>query len=405
MMPEQLPDVIGGVDTHGEFHVAAVIDAATGRTIGAERFGASPAGYRELHRWLGAAGRIISVGVEGTGAFGAGLCRHLVASGVQVVEVDRPNRQARYRNGKDDTLDAVEAARAVLSGRATGRPKTGTGHAEAIRVVELTCHSATKDRTRAINQFKAALVTAPESLRASMTKLGFAAQLKRARRFRDFGDDIVERNTRVALKHLAQRIQFLDGQITDLEQRMIELAAQTAPALLGLAGVGPHVAAQILAAVGDNPERIQSEAAFAKICGACPIPASSGNIERHRLNRGGDRRANNALHTIVLVRMRHDPRTRAYVERRTSEGKTRKEIIRCLKRFVAREIYQILTDPPAEIPTGAELRRQRNQLGWPLTKVAYELGTEPIRISRLERQLDYNNDLATRMHDLIKDAS
>lgn len=405
IVEQQLGTVVGGVDTHANFHVAAAIDAVTGRVLGDKQFGADPTGYRQLREWLTGFGDLSVVGVEGTGSYGAGLSRDLVASGIEVVEVDRPNRQARYRDGKDDNLDAIEAAKAVLSGRATGRPKSGDGTAEAIRVIEVVCHSATKDRTRAINQFKAILVSSPASLRTSMARIGFGEQLSRARRFRTLDTNIVTASTRTALRHLARRIEFLDTQIGELETQMSALAAQVAPALLGLVGVGPHVAARLIATAGDNVDRNKSESAFAKICGVSPIPASSGNTRRHRLNRGGDRRANNALYTIVLVRMRYDERTKTYVQRRTAEGKTKKEIIRCLKRYVAREVYNTLTNPPTDIPTGAQLRTLRNEAGQTLAHLAFQAGVEPMRISRLERGLDHNNQLARKLSKLLTQTS
>ncbi len=182
---------------------------------------------------------------------------------------------------------------------------------------------------------------------------------------------------------------------------MNELVGQAAPALAGTFGVGPHVAAQLITTAGDNPDRLHSEAAFAKLCAACPIPASSGKTTRHRLNPGGDRRANNALHTIVLVRMRYHPPTRAYVARRTAEGKTRPEIMRCLKRFVAREIYNVITNPPDDLPTGHETRQRRLQAGVTLTALANALDVAPIRLSTFERGLTYSNDLAYRARDWL----
>lgn len=333
--------------------------------------------------------------MESTGAWGAGLARYLGAQGVKVIEVDGSDRKARRFEGKSDPTDAQAAARAVLSGRARGEAKTKDGLVEAVRTLEVVYHGAVKDRTRAINQFKALLVTAPEPLRACLRPLAFSAQLKRARRLGPV-DNVVEAENRLALRELAVRIKFLDTQCQRLEVRIAELAAQASPALVGLPGVGLHVAAQLLAAAGDNPRRMGSEAAFAKLCGACPIPASSGKTSRHRLNRGGDRRANNALFTVVLVRLRHDPATRAYATRRQAEGKTGKEIVRCLKRFVAREVYQALTNPPQDLPTGTELRamRQRHQLS--LTIVAGALATTPTRLSGLERGLVHDTRLARR---------
>lgn len=401
MMTADDRHVTGGIDTHGDVHVAAVLDSATGRRLDVAEFGADTAGYAELHDWLATFGVIDAVGVESTGAWGAGLARSLRASGVVVIEVDRPDRQARRLEGKSDPVDAEAAARAVISGRATGVPKTADGPAEAIRALEIVCHGATRDRTRAINQFKTLVVTAPADLRERLNTKTFRRQLELARRFRNDYDDVVETQLRFALKTLAAKIAFLDDQITELEARMSELVGQATPALAGTFGVGPHVAAQLLTTAGDNPNRLNSEAAFAKLCATCPIPASSGKTIRHRLNPGGDRRANNALHTIVLVRMRYHAPTRAYVERRTAEGKTRAEIMRCLKRFVAREIYHVITSPPDDLPTGDEIRRRRLQAGVTLTALANHLDVAPIRLSTLERGLTHSNDLAYRAHDWL----
>lgn len=394
-MSSEARRVTGGVDTHADVHVVAALDSTTGRLLDTESFPTTGDGYSALLTWLGTFGEVDQVGIESTGSWGAGLARYLHGAGVAVIEVDRPDRKARRFEGKSDPTDALAAARAVLSGRATGAAKTKDGLIEAIRALEVVYHGAVKDRTRAINQFKSLLVTAPEPLRANLRPLTFHAQLTRARRFARV-DDIVEAETRLALRELAGRIKFLDAQCDRLEIRIGELTAQASPALVGLSGVGPHVAAQLLAAAGDNPHRMTSEAAFAKLCGVCPIPASSGKTTRHRLNRGGDRRANNALFTIVLVRMRHDPATRAYVARRTAEGKTPKEIIRCLKRFVAREVFQALIHPPENLPTGAELRVLRQQQQFSLTTVAAALGTTPTRLSTLERGLVHDTRLATR---------
>ncbi len=387
--------VTGGVDTHADVHVAAALDSMTGRLLGTDSFPTTGAGYTAMVAWLEAFGPVDAVGVESTGSWGAGLARHLRGEGVEVIEVDRPDRKARRFEGKSDPTDAEAAARAVLSGRATGAAKTKDGLVEALRALEVVYHGAVKDRTRAINQFKALLVSAPEALRERLRSLPFSVQLQGARRLGP-ADDVVEAETRLALRELAGRVKFLDAQCERLEGPIAELAAQASPALVGLCGVGPHVAAQLLAAAGDNPQRLHSEAAFAKLCGTCPIPASSGKTTRHRLNRGGDRRANNALFTVVLVRMRHDPATRAYVARRRAEGKTTKEIVRCLKRFVAREVYQALINPPQDLPAGTELRALRQHHELSLTVVASALGTSPIRLSTLERGLVHDTRLARR---------
>lgn len=401
MMTAQARHVTGGVDTHGKVHVAAVLDSVTARRLAVSEFSADAAGYVALREWMMGFGVLDAVGVESTGAWGAGLARSLRGNEVAVIEVDRPDRKARRFEGKSDPLDAEAAARAVISGRATGAPKTADGPAEAVRAIEIVCHGATRDRTRAINQFKALVVTAPAGLREHLDAVSFRRQVELARRFRNDYGDLVETHLRFALKTLAVKIGFLDDQIAELETRMNDLVGQAAPALAGTFGVGPHVAAQLLTTAGDNPERLGSEAAFAKLCAACPIPASSGKTTRHRLNPGGNRRANNALYTIVLVRMRHDPRTRAYVARRTAEGKSSAEIIRCLKRFVAREIYNVITNPPQDLPTGHQIRQQRLQAGITLTALANALDVAPTRISTFERGLTFSNDLAYRARDWL----
>jgi transposase len=398
--------VTGGVDTHSDVHVAAVLDSATGRELDTASFPATTLGYAGLIAWIEAHGIIDRIGVESTGSWGAGLTRHLTSVGVEVIEVDRPDRKARRYDGKSDPTDAVAAARAALSGRATVVPKSRDGTVEAIRTLEIVYHAATLDRTRAINQFKALIVTAPDGLRHRLrSDLSLVTQLGRARRFTDNHPDPIEQQTRFALRELARRIGFLDDQCRRLEERIADLVAVHAPALLGVFGVGPHAAAQLLAAAGDNPHRLRSEAAFAKLCGVCPLPASSGKTSKHRLNRSGDRRANSALFHIVLVRMRHDPATRAYVERRTTEGKTRKEIIRCLKRFVAREVFTAITNPPVDLPTGSELRALRTERNLSLTTVSSQFGTSPITISRIERGLTHDTRLARRIRTWLLEAA
>lgn len=398
--------VTGGVDTHKDVHVAAVLDTCTGRHLGTASFPTTPAGYAQLESWISEHGVIDRIGVESTGSWGAGLTRHLAGNGVEVIEVDRPDRKARHHDGKSDPTDAIAAARAVLSGRATVTPKTRDGAVEAIRTLEVVYHAAVLDRTRAINQFKALTVTAPDGLRQRLRDgMSFTGQLARARRLSDTGSDPVEAQTRFALRELACRIRFLNDQTSRLEARIAELVAVHTPALLGVFGVGPHAAAQLLAAAGDNPDRLRSEAAFAKLCGVCPLPASSGKTSRHRLNRGGDRRANNALFHIVLVRMRHDPATRAYVERRTAQGKTHREIMRCLKRYVAREAYVAITNPPADLPTGTDLRELRLERHLSLTAVSNQFGTTPTNISRIERGLTHDTRLARQIRNWLLEAA
>lgn len=342
-MPDRVPvSVTGGVDTHKDQHVTAVIDS-TGRILGTEAFSATKAGYVRLWGWLCRYGRVERVGVEGTGTYGAGLARYLADRGVAVVEINRPNRQTRRQRGKSDTVDAEAAARAALNGEATALPKTSDGAVEAIRALRVARRSALKARTQASNQIQNLLITAPEELRERFKGASSSQIVAVAARFRLTFETTPAAGTKLALRFLARRHETLTAEIDQLDTALAELVAEAAPdELLERQGVGTDVAGALLVAAGDNPERLSSDAAFAALCGASPVDASSGKQRRHRLNRGGDRQANGALWRIVMVRMSHDPRTQAYVTRRTKEGKTKKEIMRCLKRYVAREIYNTL---------------------------------------------------------------
>jgi transposase len=335
--------VFGGVDTHGRTHHAAVIDEL-GRHLADREFPATSAGYQDLHDFLTTHGELAAVGVEGTGAYGAELARHLAGRGVTVIDVDRPDRKTRRMKGKSDPIDAYAAAAAVASGRATGSPKSRTGTVEAVRTLRIARRSAVKARTQAMNQIRGLPVASPAAIREQVGDLPRAELIRTLARLRPGADPAAPLNaTKAALRRPARRHQLMDEEIAELDTQIAPLVRAAAPDLLALYGVGPETAGQLLVTAGDNPERMRSEAAFAHLAGVAPIPASSGRTHRHRLNRGGDRAANNALHTIVLVRMRHDERTRTYVERRTREGLSKKEIMRCLKRFVAREVYRALT--------------------------------------------------------------
>ena len=333
-----------GVDTHLEVHVAVALDQL-GRRLGQAEVATTEAGYEELVEWAGSFGEIEAFGVEGTGCYGAGLARHLRHREFLVIEVIRPNRQTRRRKGKSDPVDAEAAARAVLSGEAAGIPKAGDDRVEMIRVLRIARQSAMKARVQAINNLRALLVTAPCELRESLRGLRAPKLIGRAARLRPAAHDTVTHATKQSLRLLARRCQHLDEEIELLDTQIGELVAEVAPALVALFGVGINNAAQLLITAGDNPERLRSEAAFAMLCGASPRPASSGKTNRHRLNRGGDRQANAALYRIALVRMRWHQPTRDYVERRTTEGKTKLEVIRCLKRYIAREVYTALLNP------------------------------------------------------------
>ena len=289
--------------------------------------------------WLGGFGTVCLVGIEGTGSYGAGLARHVTAAGIRVVEVDRSDRQDRRRQGKSDPLDAVSAARAAQSGRARGAPEGRDGAVEAIRALMVAKRSARSERTQAINQARALIVTGPEDLRARFAAHATADLVTDLASLRPRPGAVVGYHTRIALRELGRRAEFLDSQIVCLDALIMPLVTGHAPGLLALHGVGPDTAALLLVAAGDHPERLRSEAAWAHLCAAAPIPASSGKTKRHRLNPAGDRQANHALWRIVITRMSSHPPTRAYVERRTAEGLSKPEIIRCLKRYVARQVY------------------------------------------------------------------
>jgi len=392
-------NVTGGVDTHADVHVAAAVCSTSHRLLDTASFEATPAGYVQLLAWLLSFGLLDAVGIEGTGTYGAGLARFLTAEGVELIEVDRPDRAARRLHGKSDPVDAEAAARAVLSGRATGTPKTRDGIIEAIRVLQVVYRSAVKDRTAATNQFHSLVVSAPAEMRDELQQMPLKRRLERARRWRDrAGDDIAARATRQALRELALRIELLDNQTNRLEAELDVLTDQAAPALRDLVGVGVHVAARLLVAAGDNPERIHTEAAFAHLCGVAPIRASSGKTNRHRLNRGGDRSANHALWRIVMVRRTCDERTAAYFARRTAEGLSEREIARCLKRFIAREVHRALTRPLPLAPRGAELRRLRTEARLPLRIIAEQFDIPIPRLSRIERGLTRDPEMQTRIH-------
>jgi transposase len=341
-------DVIVGVDTHKHEHVAVVIDGLGGR-LGDRAVPATVAGYQELLAWARSWGQVYGFGVEGTASYGAGLARFLRRGGFRVIEVARPPRPAqRRRQGKSDPLDAEHAARSVLAGHAAGVPKHGDGIVEAIRLTRIARSGAVKGHTQAMVTLRAALVTADDDLRAQLEPLT-AHQLMTTCAALDTSGDPADPAVamRYVLAALAHRWLTLHHEIKLHTRRLTQLTATAAPALVAAYGIGPDIAGELLVTAGDNPERIHSEAAFARLCGVCPLPTGSGQTAgRHRLNRGGNRHANAALYRAVIVRMRHHEPTRAYVTRRRAQGLTTKDIIRCLKRYLAREIYTLLPPPP-----------------------------------------------------------
>lgn len=354
-MPNPALSVIGGVDTHKFTHHAVVIDEA-GRLIDDHEFPANTVGHRGLIDWITSHGTVLSVGVEGTSSYGAAITRLLTELGIAVIEVNRPNRRVRRDRGKSDRIDAEEAARSVLAARSRTLPKSKSGPVEAIRMLRVARSTAVKARTQAMNALQSIVVSAPDPLHDELIGLTGRHLITRCVRLRPeqgelidlvaFPDRLVLSSAKTALRDLATRWRFLDEQIKALTKQLTALTAQAAPALVALPGVGPEVAGQLLITAGDNTDRIPNERAFAKLCGVAPQPASSGRTSgRHRLSRGGDRAANSALYLIAITRLRRHEPTRAYVERRTAEGLSKREILRCLKRYIAREVFAALPHP------------------------------------------------------------
>jgi transposase len=344
-MPSAEVFVTIGVDTHKDIHVAVALDQL-GRWLDASEIPTTPAGYAQLLEWASELGTVDQVGIEGTGSHGAGLCRWLSARGIIVVEVERPDRRTRRNKGKSDTIDAEAAARKVLSGEATVVPKSADGNVEMIRVLRLTRRSAVVAQVQAANQIHALITTAPEELREQLRDLTTRKRVDQAARFRPgpHPDSVVKAN-KLALKKLAQRFRELDAEIKQLEREIARLVEATAPKMVARHGIGTHTTATLLVTAGDNPERLRSEPSFAALTGTSPLQASSGPRTRHRLNRGGDRDANAALHIIAVNRLAngHGP-TLAYVKKRTGGTKADLDTLRRLKRYIAREVYPLLRD-------------------------------------------------------------
>ena len=344
--------VIGGVDTHKHTHYAAAVDDH-GRLLDHEEVPANDRGYEALLAWMRGHGEVQTIGVESTGSFGATLTRYLTAAGVSVVEVNRPNRLARRMDGKSDRLDAEQIARAVLGRTSTAIPKAKSGAVEVIRTLRVTRASAVKARTQAFNTLWGVMIGAPSPLRDELVILTKRTLVNRCVGLRPETADLLSLSSdpdrlllaavKTSLRDLARRWKALDEEIKSLNRQIAAIVTATAPELVELHGVGVEIAGQFLVTAGDNTTRIHSEAAFAKLCGVAPQPASSGRTSgRHRLSRGGDRAANSALYIVTIVRMRHHQPTRDYVERRTAEGLSKREIIRCLKRYIAREVFNNL---------------------------------------------------------------
>jgi transposase len=345
--------VIGGVDAHADTHHAAALDDR-GALLGTKSFAATATGYRELLAWLESFGELDRVGVESTGSYAAGLTRHLVAEGVRVLEVNQPHAHTRRRRGKTDAIDAELAARHALGLASAIVPKQTTGIVESIRQLRVARDSAVKSRSVAMLQLGDLIVTAPSGLREQLaTRTTLKGQAALCRRLRPDTSELCDpvNAAKAALRSLARRITLLDVEIAELDALLQPLVATAAPRTIALLGISTGHAGQLLVTAGQNIDRLRGESAFAALCGASPTPVASGKRGRYRLNPGGDRQANRALHMIAVCRLRYCPRTRAYAARRTTEGKTKKEIMRCLKRYIAREVYATLRHDLNSLPT------------------------------------------------------
>ena len=396
MTPDHEPGQIagkiyGGVDTHEDTVHVAVIDAE-GHDLDDREFPTTPAGYRRALAFILSYGEPIAVGIEGTSSYGAGLTRFAVDEGFNVVEVVRPERAERRRLGKSDPIDAYQAARAAMGTHRIAPPKNGS--LEGIRALHNARRSAMKARTAAMRQVYQQLITAPVAIREkyrdlnSDKRVAVLAQLRIRRE-----QTPVERAVLLALKSLATRCVDLKREHDRLGVELDQLVTAANPGLRAVYGVGPDIAAQLLLTAGGNADRLRTDAAFAALCGASPIQASSGKVTRHRLSRGGDRAANCALYRIALVRMAGDQRTKDYVARQREAGSSSKEIQRKLKRAIAREIFRHLVTP-VTVPDIEDLRPLRQAKNITLTAAANHLGVWPTAISELERGIRRNDDLA-----------
>lgn len=342
--------VVLGVDTHLDVHVGVVI-SHSGSLLGTRSVSVNLHGYEDLFHWATQFGQLEIAGIEGTGTYGAALYRYLQSKGITVIEVNRPDRSKRRMHGKSDPLDAENAARAVLAGTATAIPKDKNGACEAIRMVLVARRSAVKAKTQAMNQIRALLVSGPQEIRERLWKTKAHECAKACLSVRTLGKTELSMTLMTTLKLLARRWTVLAEELSQLDKSLDGLTHEHCKNLRSRMGVGPYTAAALVTVAGDNPNRLKNESALAALCGVNPLPASSGKTVRHRLNRGGSRSANNALWTITLVRARSDPRTRAYVARRSAEGLSTKEIYRCLKRYIVRELYPLIMDDLSEITT------------------------------------------------------
>jgi len=335
--------ITGGADDRLDVHVEAALDEGGG-LLGVESFPTTPKGYAQLRAFLECFGKVDLLGVEHTGSHGAGSTLHLHRRGVKVVGVDPPNRQRQRqrRQGRSAPQDAISGARAAQGGNATGKARARDRNVGALRVLRVARASARKGRTQAVNQMPSLISTGPDCIRAELLGLHAYPMPKRTSALRPATTRDLVPIHKLTVRMLANRAHELEAEVSAIDAIMDHLVVETAPALVAMSGVGTEMASALLVAVGDNPERLRNEASFPHCCGTSLIDASSGKRERHRLNRSGDRQANSALWHIVITRMVSDPRTRHHIERRMKDGLTKKEAIRCLKRYIAREVFTLI---------------------------------------------------------------
>jgi transposase len=342
--------VVGGVDTHKDLHVAAVVDEHD-RLLATQSFATTRQGYKQMLAWMRSFGELQRIGIECTGTYGAGLLRYVQAAGVAVLEVTAPDSSDRRRRGKDDDLDAQNAAHAAFAGKRTVTPKSRDGMIESLRVLKTCRKTAVAARKVALQLIHNSIISAPDELRDALRNLTRMQLIRTLAAWRPDLSDYrsVVSAYRIGLKSLGRRYLELHDEIADLESMIGAIVDELAPALVARNSIGRECAAQLLLTAGDNANRIGSEASFAALCGVSPVPASSGKVTRHRLNRGGDRAANSALHIIAIGRLRTDPRTKAYVAKRVAEGHSKLEAIRCLKRYIAREVFSLISQRQKEV--------------------------------------------------------
>ncbi|MGN0077374.1 MAG: IS110 family transposase [Coriobacteriales bacterium] len=394
--------VIAGLDTHKKEHSLCLLDGL-GRKVFEGFFPANERGYAAIAEAIGDPQGCIVVGVECTMTYGAGVCRHLVAKGYNVVEVLNPEKKRKRRPGdnKNDLEDAERAARTAIEGKYTSTPKAGDGWVEALRCLTVSRRAAVKASTAAANAVKALLTSAPEHVKKQFSGMGAKEMMTSLSRKRT-KKDVVEEGLFASLRSLALMWTECQKQADEAKERMGELLEENAPALLAIEGCGPMSAAALAVAAGDNPDRMGSKHSFAALCGVSPVDASSADVKRHRLNRGGNRQANCALYHIAVSRLKYDERTKAYAAKRKADGKSKKETLRCLKRYISNEVYRALLNP-RDVPEqrGPVLRELRISLGLTQREVAPLLNLSQANVSALELGRKRSRALEMRYGELL----